>query len=67
MEQASVETNLEKREVLYAEFQRLVAQDLPVYWLLKELYGTVYHRDLVGLNDSIWGLMFPYDEVYWRE
>ncbi len=67
MEQASIEMDFDKRAALYAEFQRLVVQDLPVYWLFQEPYVTIHHRDLVGLDNSVWGTMFPYDEVYWKE
>ncbi len=67
MEKAGIETDPEKRKMLYAEFQQIVAGDLPVYWIAKLPYATVYHRNLEGVGDSIWGIMFPYDEIRWKE
>lgn len=66
MELAGRETDVDKRKSLYAEFQRLVAKELPVYWLAKVPFATIYHRDLAGMDNSIWGSMFPYDEVCWK-
>jgi peptide/nickel transport system substrate-binding protein len=66
MERAGRETDIDKRKSLYAEFQRLVAGELPVYWLANMPFATIHHRDLAGLGDSIWGSMCPYDQVYWK-
>ncbi|MGD8845377.1 MAG: ABC transporter substrate-binding protein [Desulfobacteraceae bacterium] len=66
MELAGRETDLKKRKSLYVEFQRLVARELPVYWLAEVPFATIHHRDLAGFDNSIWGPMFPYDEVYWK-
>jgi peptide/nickel transport system substrate-binding protein len=66
MELAGRETDIDKRKSLYAEFQRLVAKELPVYWLAKVPFATIYHGDLAGLDNSIWGSIFPYDEVCWK-
>ncbi len=67
MELAGTEMDFEKRKELYAKFQRVVAGDLPVYWLMTLPYATIYPRNLEGLNNSIWGTMFPFDEVRWKE
>jgi peptide/nickel transport system substrate-binding protein len=67
MDAAGREMNFEKRKALYAEFQKIVVHDLPVYDLMKLPYITIYHKNLVGLNDSIWGFMSPFDSVYWKE
>jgi len=68
MEKASVEMNVERRKALYAEFQKQVVDDLPVYWLAEYPMATTYHRNLMGVVDaSVWGLMFPFTDVYWSK
>jgi peptide/nickel transport system substrate-binding protein len=65
MEAAGSEMNFEKRKALYAEFQKILVHDLPVFWLMKMPYFTVHHKDLMGIDDNIWGVMSPLDKVYW--
>ncbi len=67
MERAGQEMDFQKRKELYEKFQRIVAVDLPVYWLLKLPYATIYNRNLEGVDKSIWGTMFPYDEIRWKD
>jgi peptide/nickel transport system substrate-binding protein len=67
MEQAEVEVNVKKRKALYAEFQRIVAREIPAYSVMALSFATIYHQRLGGLNSSIWGTMFPYDEVYFKK
>ncbi|MES9886334.1 MAG: hypothetical protein ABW140_05940, partial [Candidatus Sedimenticola sp. 6PFRAG1] len=55
----------EKRRAYYAEFQRLVLEDLPLYPLVLLPYRTVHHPDLKGVDDNIWGVLSPLDRVYW--
>ncbi len=64
---AAVELDGDKRKALYDEFQMLVAQDLPIYWLNTLPYHTAYDKRLGNLPVSIWGTMSPMDEVYWKE
>ncbi|MBF0449601.1 MAG: ABC transporter substrate-binding protein [Candidatus Magnetomorum sp.] len=63
---AAIEINVDKRKALYAKFQKIVMNDLPVFPIAIIPYFTLYHRDLIGLNDSIWGPIAPFDNVYWR-
>ena len=66
MARAGTEINLDKRKAIYNEFQQIVANEVPVYWLVKIPYFSTYHRNLEGMENSIWGSMFPYDAVRWK-
>ncbi|MBF0527268.1 MAG: ABC transporter substrate-binding protein [Deltaproteobacteria bacterium] len=66
MEAAGSEMNFAKRKALYAEFQRLVVRDLPIYYLFRIPHRTIYHKELAGIDDNIWGALSPMDQVYWR-
>ena len=63
---AAVETNLEKRKALYAEFQKIVVSEVPVYFINTIPYHSVFHTSLGNLPTSIWGSMSPLDELYWQ-
>ncbi|MDG1209809.1 MAG: ABC transporter substrate-binding protein [Paracoccaceae bacterium] len=63
---AAVELDQDKRKALYAEFQQVVAGDLPVYWINSLPYHTGYNEKLGGLPTSIWGPMHPLDRVFWE-
>lgn len=67
LEQAAEEMDPQRRKELYAEFQQIVAEDLPIYWLHNVPYHTAYDRRLGNPPLSIWGTMSPLDEVYWTE
>ncbi|WP_340107295.1 ABC transporter substrate-binding protein [Pikeienuella sp. HZG-20] len=67
LDAAAVEMDLEKRKALYAEFQRIVAEDLPIYWINLLPYHTAYDDRLGNPPMTIWGPMSPLDEVYWKE
>jgi peptide/nickel transport system substrate-binding protein len=64
---AAVETDLDKRKALYAEFQQMVATDLPVYWINALPYHTAYDKKLQNVPTGIWGTMHPMDMVEWSE
>jgi peptide/nickel transport system substrate-binding protein len=65
--QAAVELDFEKRKALYAEFQLIVTEELPVVWINEFPYHTIYHRGLGNPPLTIWGVHSPLDEIYWRE
>ncbi|MBF0549938.1 MAG: ABC transporter substrate-binding protein [Deltaproteobacteria bacterium] len=65
MEAAGSEMNFSKRKALYAEFQKLVVHDLPVFFISKPFIATIYHKNLAGIEDNIWGVLSPLDQVYW--
>lgn len=60
---AAVELDMDKRKALYAEFQQIVAQDLPIYWINATPYHTAYNTKLVNPPKGIWGTMHPLDTV----
>ncbi len=60
---AAVELDMDKRKTLYAEFQQIVAQDLPIYWINATPYHTAYNAKLVNPPKGIWGTMHPMDMV----
>jgi len=60
---AAIELDMEKRKALYAEFQQIVAQDLPIYWINATPYYTAYSAKLSNPPKGIWGTMHPMDMV----
>ena len=64
---AAVELDVEKRKALYAEFQQIVAEDLPIYWINATPYYTAYDSRLENPPTSIWGPMSPMDELRWAD
>jgi peptide/nickel transport system substrate-binding protein len=60
---AAVELDMDKRKALYAEFQQIVAQDLPIYWINATPYHTAYSAKLSNPPKGIWGTMHPMDMV----
>lgn len=67
MEKASVEVDLAKRKALYAEFQQILTEDLPLIWTHEAPYQTIYHKDLRNVVTSVWGSMSPSDKIYWKD
>ena len=66
MLQAGSELNFEKRKLLYAKFQQIIMDELPLYPLFQPFFALAYDKNLGGANQSIWGLMSPLDTVYWK-
>jgi len=64
---AAVEGDPDKRKALYDEFQQIVGEDLPVYWINALPYHTAYDKKLTNLPTGIWGAMHPLDMVEWSE
>lgn len=67
LNKAAVEMDAEARRALYAEFQQIVAQDMPVYWINATPYHTAYDTRLRNVPVGIWGTMHPMDTVSWGE
>lgn len=55
----------EKRR-FYRLVQTRVAESLPIYPTSTLAFSTIFPSRLVGMDRSIWGNMFAFDEVYWR-
>lgn len=62
---AAKETVVEKRKVLYSQFQKIVVDDAPIYYIDEVPYRNVFNKNLTGLPTSIWGVMSPLDELRW--
>jgi peptide/nickel transport system substrate-binding protein len=67
MEKASTETDVAARKALYAEFQQILTEELPLIWTHEAPYQTVYHKDLQNVITSVWGTASPADKIYWRD
>ncbi len=67
LERAGREMDPAKRKALYAEFQRIVVDDLPIYFINILPNYTIYHKDLRNPPLTIWGAMAPLDKVYWEK
>lgn len=67
LEQAGKEPDLAKRKALYAQFQKTVAQDLPIYWLDIVPYTNIHAKNLVNPPLGIWADMHPLDKVGFSE
>ncbi len=64
LEAAGTELDPLKRKALYATFQKIVTDELPIDWLLVIPYHTVYSRRIGNVPTNIWGVMSPMDDVY---
>ncbi|MGB1034477.1 MAG: ABC transporter substrate-binding protein [Primorskyibacter sp.] len=53
-----------QRKALYAEFQQIVANELPLYPLWASPYHTVSSNAVGNAPDSVWGTSSPLDRVY---
>ena len=67
LDQAARELNTNRRKKLYDEFQKIVAEELPVIWLNVLPFHTIYHQGLGNPPISIWGLHSPLDALYWKK
>lgn len=65
MAMAAVEADPAKRTALYAEFQQIIADEVPVYHVNTVPYHTIYNTEKVGnLPVGIWGTSTPIDMTY---
>jgi len=64
---AAVEMDLGKRKKLYADWQQILAKELPGAWIYEQAYFTVFNNDLRNVPLSIWGVYAPFDNVYWKD
>ncbi|MGN6467060.1 MAG: ABC transporter substrate-binding protein [Rhizobiaceae bacterium] len=64
---AGLEMDAGKRKMLYDEFQMIVGDDLPIYWINALPYHSGYDKRIKDFPESIWGTMQPMDETYWTK
>ncbi len=62
---AAVEGDTSKRTALYGEFQEIIGQDVPIYFINATPYHTAYKKTLQNAPTGIWGTMHPMDTVEW--
>ena len=64
LERAGKEIDPTRRREQYLEFQKIVTDELPVYWMYGLPYHTVYNKMVGNPPMTIWGPLAPMDEVY---
>ena len=64
LEQAGSELDPEKRKALYAQFQRIVADEVPVYFVYALPYHTITSKNIGNPPAGIWATLQPMDRVY---
>ncbi|MBL8571130.1 MAG: ABC transporter substrate-binding protein [Phreatobacter sp.] len=62
---AGVEPDLAARKALYAEFQKIVVDDAPIFFINTLPYVGVFQKTLGAVPATIWGAMSPMDELHW--
>jgi peptide/nickel transport system substrate-binding protein len=65
LEAGSVETDPVKRERIYAQFQKIAMDELPILPLTVLKFHTVTRKGLLGLPAGFWGTAAPYNDVRW--
>ena len=60
---ASVERDLDKRRKLYAEFQQILSQDVPVAFTHVWSRRYVARNEVLHAPEGIWGAAVPYDQI----
>jgi peptide/nickel transport system substrate-binding protein len=63
---AAVEPDTAKRKALYDEFQMIIGDDVPIYFVNSLPYHTTYKSGLMNAPTSIWGAMQSMDDLAWK-
>ena len=66
MKLAGATYDQDKRKQYYAEFQQILSEDLPIYWLFAGPYHTVASNKLGNPPNTIWGGSAPFDRIYFK-
>lgn len=68
LEMAGKENDPEKRKALYTEFQQIVNDELPIYYVQTLPYHTVYSNKVMNAPvNGIWATSSPLDQVWLKE
>lgn len=59
LDQAAKETDVAKRKALYAQFQKIITEELPYVYTTTELPYGVAQRSVTGLPKTVLGTMSP--------
>ena len=60
LREAGSTLDVRRRKALYEEFQRIVNEELPLYFINEEPYVTVSHRTVMGPPETVWGPCSPW-------
>jgi peptide/nickel transport system substrate-binding protein len=63
--QAAVEMDPAKRKALYDAFQKIVVDEVPIYFINVVPYFGIYKKGLENLPTTIWGPLSPLDQARW--
>ena len=55
-----------KRKAYYSAFQKIVTDELPVYFINQVGYRTISNKKVGNVPSTIWGTLSPFDEVYMK-
>ncbi len=64
LDMAGSETDPAKRKAMYSEFQKIVADEVPVYHAYALPYHTIHSDKLGNAPIGIWATVSPLDRVY---
>ena len=64
LDRAAVENDVEKRKALYAEFQQIVAEEVPIHFAYAVPYHTITSDQVGNPPRGIWATVQPLDRVY---
>lgn len=67
LQQAAVETNPDKRKALYSEFQKIVANELPIYPVYAIPYHTIWAKTVQNPPRGIWATLQSLDRVWLKQ
>lgn len=60
---AAVEPDAAKRKALYSDFQKIVVDEVPIFFVNVTPYHAAYSKSLSDLPLTIWGVLSPLDEL----
>ncbi len=66
LEEAGTQLDPTKRKAYYATFEKIVTDELPIYFINIVPYHTATSKKIGNVPTTIWGPMSPMDEVYFR-
>lgn len=67
LEMAGKEANPEKRKALYSEFQKIVNEEVPIYFTNTLPYHTIFSNRVMNAPTGIWGGSSPLDQVWLKD
>lgn len=67
LQMAGTENDPEKRKALYKEFQEIVAEEVPIYFLNAVPMHTIYSDKVGNPPMGIWGTSSPIDMTYLKD